>query len=110
MVIVRRHIIAFYWDWVVVSVKVRYLYNSLRVWFVPNSTYTSDFLRPLAAESCPKDKWYSWTDIMVFSHPTLPDSEIREEPVILFGPGSRLQERYDDPEVQGGKIVLIAFK
>jgi hypothetical protein len=24
--------------------------------------------------------------------------------------GSRLQERYDDPEVQGGKIALIAFK
>jgi hypothetical protein len=47
---------------------------------------------------------------MAFTFPTLPDSQVREEPTILFGPGSRLQERYDDPEVQGGKIALIAFK
>jgi hypothetical protein len=47
---------------------------------------------------------------MAFTFPTLPDDRIREEPTIIFGPGSRLQERYVDPEVQGGKIALIAFK
>jgi hypothetical protein len=47
---------------------------------------------------------------MAFTYPTMPDSQVTEEPTILFGPGSRLQERYDDPEVQGGKISLIAFK
>jgi hypothetical protein len=40
----------------------------------------------------------------------MPDNQVKEEPTILFGPGSRLQERYDDPEVQRGKIALIAFK
>jgi hypothetical protein len=36
--------------------------------------------------------------------------EVHEEPSILFGPGSYLQERYADEEVQGGKIALIAFR
>jgi hypothetical protein len=92
------------------GVRVRYLYNSLRVWFAPNVTILGGHTRALAEEPCPKDKWYSWTDLMAFTHPTLPDAQIREEPSILFGPGSKLQERYDDPEVQGGKIALIAFK
>jgi hypothetical protein len=47
---------------------------------------------------------------MAFSYPPLPDDQVKESPSALFGPGSRLQERYDDPEVQGGKIALIAFK
>jgi hypothetical protein len=45
---------------------------------------------------------------MAFSYPPL--ENVGEEPAILFGPGAFLQERYDDPEVQGGKIALIAFK
>jgi hypothetical protein len=47
---------------------------------------------------------------MAFSSPPLPDDQIREEPIILFGHGNFIQERCDDPEVQGGKIALIAFK
>jgi hypothetical protein len=47
---------------------------------------------------------------MAFTHPARPDDQTSEEPTILFGHGSRLQERYDDPKVQGGKIALIAFK
>jgi hypothetical protein len=47
---------------------------------------------------------------MAFANPTLPDARIHEEPSILSGPGRLLQERYDDPEVQGGKIALTAFK
>jgi hypothetical protein len=47
---------------------------------------------------------------MAFSFPPLPDDRIEELPMTLFGPGSHLQERYADPQVQGGKIALIAFK
>jgi hypothetical protein len=89
------------------GVRVRYLYNGLRVWFAPTVTTQEGFTGPLAEEPCSKDKWYSWTDIMAFTHPTRPDDQVREEPTILFGPGSLLQEWYDDPEVQGGKIALI---
>jgi hypothetical protein len=91
------------------GVSVRYLHNSLRVWFAPNGSIRSRGNRSLAEESRPKDKWYSTADIMAFTFPTRPDDQIREEPTILFAPESRLQERYDDPKVQGGKIALIAF-
>jgi hypothetical protein len=47
---------------------------------------------------------------MAFTLPTMPDDQLREVPRIIFGPNHSLQERYDDPEVQGGKIALIAFK
>jgi hypothetical protein len=94
------------------GVVFRYLYNRLRVWYVPLVTSPQGqrpmVSRPLAEEPSPKDKWYSWTDRMAFSLP--PIDQVREELSILFGPGSFLQERYDDPEVQGGKIALIAFK
>jgi hypothetical protein len=92
------------------GMKTRYLYNRLRVWFAPNSSISSGVNRSLAEDPCPKDKWYSWTDTMAFTYATLPDSQVKEEPTILFGKGSRLQERYDDPEVQAGKTALIAFK
>jgi hypothetical protein len=45
---------------------------------------------------------------MVYSTPLV--EKVHHEPTIYFGPESSLQERYDDEEVQGGKIALIAFK
>jgi hypothetical protein len=42
---------------------------------------------------------------MAFTFPLV--EEVIDEPQILFGPDARLQERYDDEEVQGGKIALI---
>jgi hypothetical protein len=47
---------------------------------------------------------------MAFTFPPLPDDQVREEARIIFVPNHSLQERYDDPEVQGGKIALIAYK
>jgi hypothetical protein len=47
---------------------------------------------------------------MAFTLPPMPDDQVREMPTNLFGPEHFYQERYDDPEVQGGKIALIAFK
>jgi hypothetical protein len=47
---------------------------------------------------------------MAFLIPTIPDEEIGNIPDLIFGPDHWLHERYDDPEVQGGKIALIAYK
>jgi hypothetical protein len=63
----------------------------------------------LAEDPVSKDKWVSF-DMMVFTFPTMPDVQVKDSPETLFGPGSDLQERYDDPEVQGGKIALITAK
>jgi hypothetical protein len=90
--------------------RLLYVFNGLRIWFAPNATIQAGTNRSLAEDPCPKHRWYSTTDIMAFTFPTMPDSQVREEPTILLGPGSRLQERYDDPEVQGRKIARIAFK
>jgi hypothetical protein len=48
--------------------------------------------------------------MIVLSYPPMSDIEVKKSPVALFGPGSKLQERYDDPEVQGGKIALTETK
>jgi hypothetical protein len=62
----------------------------------------------MAEDPSPKDKWYSATGLMALAYPLT--EEVHEEPQILFGKDSHLQERYDDEEVQRGKIALIAFK
>jgi hypothetical protein len=89
------------------GIQMRFLYNNLRVWFVPIISFRAGTKRPLAEEPIPKDKWYSPTDLMAFTSPV---AQAKKEPSIIFGPGSFLQELYPDPEVQGGKIVLIAVK
>jgi hypothetical protein len=91
------------------GMRMRYFYNSLRVWFAPNASIDAGINRSLAEDPVSKDKWISH-DMIVFSHPTLRDDQVKETPTALFGPGSYLQERYDDPEVQGGKLALIATK
>jgi hypothetical protein len=47
---------------------------------------------------------------MAVSVPPISDHEIGNLPTLLFGPGAHQQDRYDDPEVQGGRIALIAVK
>jgi hypothetical protein len=47
---------------------------------------------------------------MAFSFPPIHGCHIGDLPLNLFGPHSHIQDRYDDPDVQGGKIALIAFK
>jgi hypothetical protein len=89
---------------------MRYVFNKRRIWYVPNDSLKARFTRSLAEEPCPKDKWYSTTDLLAFSVSPLPDDQIGNLPTLLFGPWSHIQEPYDDPEVQGGKIALIAFK
>jgi hypothetical protein len=62
----------------------------------------------MAEDPSPKDKWYAWSGVMAYTFPLT--EEVHEGPSILFGPGSVSQERYDDEEIQGGKITLIAVK
>jgi hypothetical protein len=92
------------------SFKMRYVFNKVRIWYVPNGSLQVGFSRSLAEEPCPKDKWFSPSGLMAISVPPIPDSEIGNLPTLLFGPGTHQQDRYDDPEVQGGRIALIAVK
>jgi hypothetical protein len=89
-------------------IEARYLFNSVRVCFCPTGAFGDRIKRPMAEDPSPKDKWYSATGLMAYTYPLT--EEVHEEPRILFGRDSYLQERYDDGEVQGGKIALIAFK
>jgi hypothetical protein len=88
-------------------IETRYLYNNLRVWFCPTVAFNA-VKRPLAENPISKDKWYSWTDLMAFTYPPLP--EVNEEPAILFGPGSYLQERYADEEVREAKLRSLHLR
>jgi hypothetical protein len=86
---------------------MRYLYNTLTVWFAPNAAIQGGINRSLAEDPVSKDRWISF-DITVYSHPSLPDDQVKETPSAIFGLGSYIQARHDDPEVQEGKIALIA--
>jgi hypothetical protein len=89
-------------------VETRYLFNSVKVWFCPIIAFGSRVKRPMAEDPSPRDKWYFALGLMAYTYPLV--EEVHEEPSILFGQGAYLQERYDDEEVQGGKIALIAVK
>jgi hypothetical protein len=85
--------------------KMRYVFNSIRIWFIPQITFDEgEYTRSFAEEACPKDNWFSESDVMAFTVPMLADDEIGDIPELIFGPDHWLQERYDDPEVQGGKL------
>jgi hypothetical protein len=66
--------------------QIRCVFNGVRIWFVPTPTHEEAITRPFAEEPCPKDKWYSTTDLMAFTFPTLPDDQSKEVPHIIFGP------------------------
>jgi hypothetical protein len=56
--------------------QMRYVMDSIRIWVIPQVTFDEGYTRPFAEEPCPKDKWYSETDLMAFMIPTIPDNEI----------------------------------
>jgi hypothetical protein len=60
--------------------QMRYLKNELFIWYVPGEAFDEGYRRPLAEEPCPKDKWYTETDLMAFSHPTITDQQMRNLP------------------------------
>jgi hypothetical protein len=79
-----------------------YVGNRLRIWFVPAHPSFNDW-KPLIESPIPRDKWVT-NEAFALSHP-LDDGSNLDATAIFEGD---LQERYDDPEVQGGKIALIA--
>jgi hypothetical protein len=78
-------------------VETRDAFNTVRVWYCPLAAYGVRVKWPMAEDPAPKDKWYAGSGIMAYTFPLT--EEVHEEPSILFGPGSVLQERYDDEEV-----------
>jgi hypothetical protein len=85
------------------SHKMRYIGNSLKVWFAPTAFVQAGW-KPLSESSIPKDKWIT-NEAFALTYPPMSDEHARGSADLLFG--GRLQERYNDPEVQGGKIALI---
>jgi hypothetical protein len=102
--------------------QMRYQGNALKAWYAPNAHIEAGLKTPLAEQPTVKDKWIHQE---LIPHPQIQDEWIMIETVvltylpmedrftkniakILFGPQASLQERYPDPEVQGGKIALIA--
>jgi hypothetical protein len=82
--------------------EMRYVDNRLRVWFVPAHPDSATW-KPLIESPLPRDKWVTH-NAFALSHPPCPDQHSKTSVEVLFN--GTLQERYDDPEVQGGKIAL----
>jgi hypothetical protein len=87
------------------SYKMRYQGNALKVRFTPTANTGAGLEKPLADLPIPKGKWVS-KDVVVLTYPPMPDRHAIQSAQILLG--GRQQERYDDPEVQGGRIALVA--
>jgi hypothetical protein len=87
------------------SYKMKYQGNALMVWFTQTAHIACGLDKPLAETPVPKDKWVSH-EAVVLTYPPMPDQYVPNSSQILLE--GHLQERYPDPEVQGGKIALIA--
>jgi hypothetical protein len=83
--------------------EMRYVGNGLRVWFVPAHPSFNDW-KPLLDSPLVRDKWV-FEDVFALSYPANADDQCLNPSTIFDGD---IQERYDDPEVQGGRTVLIA--
>jgi hypothetical protein len=93
-----------------VQYRMRYFQNSLYIWHVPTVMFQDGYIRPLSEEPCPKDKWYTETGLMAFSFPVTEEHEFAELSSKICGRILGIEDQYVDPEVQGGKIVLLAEK
>jgi hypothetical protein len=75
----------------------------LKVRFVPSHASFNDW-KPLFDSPLVPDTWVT-NGAFAFSYPARPDDQCLSPSSVFDGVR---QERYDDPEVQGGKIALIA--
>jgi hypothetical protein len=83
--------------------ETRYVGNRPRIWFVPEHISFKDW-KPLLDSPLIRDKWIT-NEAFALSHPARPDDQCLSASIIFEGD---LQGRSDDPEVQGGRIALIA--
>jgi hypothetical protein len=83
--------------------EMPYVGNGLRVWFVPAHASFNDW-KPLSDSPLVRDTWVAYGGFP-FSYPARPHDQCLN-PSSVFD--QVLQERYNDPEVQGGKIAPIA--
>jgi hypothetical protein len=81
--------------------EMRYVGNRLRIWFVPAHPSFNDW-KPLIDTPIPPDKWVTNEAFALSSPPS--NGELNASDIFE----GDLQDRDDDPEVQGGKIALIA--
>jgi hypothetical protein len=86
------------------SCKMRYQGNTSNIWLTPIASILAWLDQPLAETPCPKDKWVS-EEGFVSTHPPIADEHSAKSALLLFG--RQIQDGYDDPEGQGGKIALI---
>jgi hypothetical protein len=84
---------------------MRYQGNVLKVWFTPNDFIRAGINMPLAEKPVPKDKWTNGIVTVLSYRPMSDDIAVDFGHILL---GGVQQERYDDPEVQGGRIARIA--
>jgi hypothetical protein len=85
--------------------KMRYQGNVLKVWCTPGELARAGLDKPLAEKPASKDKWTNGR-VTVLAYALMSDDFAADFRRNLLG--AQQQERYDDPEVQGGRIALIA--
>jgi hypothetical protein len=88
------------------ELKMKYLRNDLRVCFIPEELRAARKDRVLRDAPTQKDKWYS-TDTLVLTFPPQTDEQFAPDLARYLLGGILQEERYPDPEVQGGKIALV---
>jgi hypothetical protein len=86
--------------------RMKYIMNGLRVWFIPTVLYEERGDHVLREAPTQKDKWYSF-DTLVLIYPPIQDESIIPGLAQFLFNRTLQEERYNDPEVQGGKIALI---
>jgi hypothetical protein len=86
--------------------KMKYFQNDLRMWFIPAGLREERSDRVLREAPTQKDKWYS-EDTLVLTYPPLPDEKFVPDLAQFFFRETLQEPRYNDPEVQGGKIALV---
>jgi hypothetical protein len=86
------------------SYKMKYQNNVLKVWYNPNDFIRTGVTTPLAEKPVPKDTWTNGAITVLSCPPMSHDVAVDFGRILL---GGDMQDRFDNQEVQGGRIALI---
>jgi hypothetical protein len=86
--------------------KMRYLENTLRVWFTPEEVAAAGLDKPLAEAPVAKYLWVA-NEARVLTYPSMIDEVAAGSAHLLFG-GELYGDRFPNPEIAGSQITLIA--